>query len=172
MTHAPAPVICLVGFSGCGKTTLVEGLIRELKAAGLRIAAFKQSHHTVEVDRPGKDSWRMSEAGADVVILSSPDKVAMFRRTRGQREEFDVLLSLVEGKVDVVLAEGFHQLQLPQVLVGRNATELSTFPMNGSLVATVSPDDSSPREAPHFQRDDIAGLAAFIHRLLRQQAGA
>lgn len=170
MTHA-TPVACLVGFSGSGKTTLLEGIIRRLKADGLRVAAFKQSHHTVEVDRPGKDSWRMSEAGADVVVLSSPDKVAMFRRTGGQREEFAALLALVAGRVDLVLAEGFHQFDLPQVLVGRDATELSTFPMNGSLLATVSPDQTSPRTAPHFHRDDVSGLAEFLRRRLLPDAG-
>ncbi len=162
MSHPVPPVICMVGFSGSGKTTLLEGVIRELKAAGLRVAAFKQSHHSVEVDRAGKDSWRMSEAGADVVILSSPDKVALFRRTEGQREEFDALLALLEGRADVVLAEGFHHVPLPQVLVGRDAGELARFPLNGSLIATVSPDETAPREVPHFQRDDVAGLAAFI----------
>lgn len=171
MTHTRIPVFCMVGFSGCGKTTLLEGLIRELKAAGLRVAAFKQSHHTVEVDRAGKDSWRMSQAGADVVVLSSPDKVAMFRKTGGQREEFDALLALVEGRVDLVLAEGFHHLPLPQVLVGRDATELSMFPLNGSLLATVSPDDTSPRDVPHFQRDDVSGLAAFLRGRLATEAG-
>ena len=78
---AAIPVVCLVGRSGVGKTTLLEKLIPELKRRGYRVATVK--HHSrpgFEIDRPGKDTWRHAQAGSDHVIIAAPDRVASIRR--------------------------------------------------------------------------------------------
>jgi len=75
------PVISFVGNSGVGKTTFLEKLIVILKARGYRLAAIKHDVHEFEVDYPGKDSWRLTQAGADIVVLSSADKLALIERT-------------------------------------------------------------------------------------------
>ncbi|MFQ5576026.1 MAG: molybdopterin-guanine dinucleotide biosynthesis protein B [Anaerolineae bacterium] len=86
MTHpadallAP-PVICVVGRSKAGKTTLLEKLIPRLKERGYRLATIKHhSHPGIEMDRPGKDTWRHARAGSDHVIIAAPDRVASIRR--------------------------------------------------------------------------------------------
>lgn len=71
------PIICVVGRSKSGKTTLLEKLIPELKRRGYRVATIKHhSHPGFEIDVPGKDTWRHAQAGSDHVIISAPDKVA------------------------------------------------------------------------------------------------
>ncbi|OGO19675.1 MAG: molybdopterin-guanine dinucleotide biosynthesis protein B, partial [Chloroflexi bacterium RBG_16_50_9] len=69
------PVVAFAGKSGVGKTTLLEKVVRELKIRGLRVAVIKHSHHDIEIDQPGKDSWRFARAGSDVVAISSPGKL-------------------------------------------------------------------------------------------------
>lgn len=66
-----APIIAFAAPSGTGKTTLLEGVIRALVARGNRVAVLKSDAHRVVLDKPGKDSWRFSEAGAaSVAVLS------------------------------------------------------------------------------------------------------
>jgi molybdopterin-guanine dinucleotide biosynthesis protein B len=65
-------VVCIVGFSGAGKTTVTVGLVTALKQHDLRVGTIKHDVHGFEIDRPGKDSWRHKQAGASTTIISSP----------------------------------------------------------------------------------------------------
>jgi len=75
-----APIICIVGKKRCGKTILIEKLIRELKKRNYKIATLKHDTHGFEVDHPGKDTWRHAQAGADSVTISSPWGVTMMKK--------------------------------------------------------------------------------------------
>jgi len=105
-------VVCVVQFigpSGSGKTSYIVALSRILKSHGLRVAVLKHTHHSVDV--PGKDSWRfVEEGGADysIVVRGSGDRVAIFTRDKS----LESIVEWLEGRVDVVLVEGFKDLQL------------------------------------------------------------
>ncbi|MFQ6112165.1 MAG: molybdopterin-guanine dinucleotide biosynthesis protein B, partial [Nitrospinota bacterium] len=73
------PIICIVGKSEAGKTTLMESLIAELKGRGYSVATVKHDVHGVDLDQPGKDSWRYAQAGSDAVVLSSPTTLALIK---------------------------------------------------------------------------------------------
>ena len=62
-------VFGIAGHSGMGKTTLLERLLPELRARGLSVSMIKHSHKDIEIDRPGKDSYRLREAGCQEVLL-------------------------------------------------------------------------------------------------------
>ena len=84
----PIPFLGFVAFSGTGKTTLLTRLIPELKLLSLRCAVIKHSHHDFSVDIPGKDSHRLSEAGAEQVLLegfrqTAIAKIEVHRPSRG-----------------------------------------------------------------------------------------
>ena len=56
-------VFGIAGHSGMGKTTLLERLVPEISARGLVVSLIKHSHKNIDIDRPGKDSYRLREAG-------------------------------------------------------------------------------------------------------------
>ena len=71
------PVIGFAAYSGTGKTTLIEKLLRRLKEKGFRVAVIKHDAHDFDIDREGKDSWRFTQAGADIMLISSEKKTAV-----------------------------------------------------------------------------------------------
>ncbi|MEY4766440.1 MAG: hypothetical protein RI907_3113, partial [Pseudomonadota bacterium] len=79
-------VFGIVGHSGMGKTTLLERLLPELNARGMRVSLIKHSHKDIEVDRPGKDSFRLREAGCSEVLLLGQSRWALMHELRGAPE--------------------------------------------------------------------------------------
>jgi formylmethanofuran dehydrogenase subunit E len=125
------PIIRFIGKSGSGKTTLLAEVVRLLGAEGMRVAAFKQAHHRVDLDRKGKDSFRFAAAGAAFVTVVSPDKLATFEACESRPDLLE-LASRVGVDVDVLLAEGFHDVATPYFLV----------------LAPGQDDDRSPEREP------------------------
>jgi len=141
------PVVSVVGRSNTGKTTLLEGLLPALKAAGLRVAVVK-------------DTFRFAEAGADLVVGVSPVQVATFTREKGSDDLDSVIAHHCVG-YDLVLTEGYKRGVYPKIEVHRaelNADLLCDF---GEMLALVT-DTDWPTDVPQFALDDSVGLAAFI----------
>ncbi len=153
------PLISFVGRSGVGKTTVMERLVRELKARGLRIAVVKHHAHTPPIDAPGKDSWRFAEAGADAVIVSSPVEVARFERVG--RELTLAEIAARTGDVDLILTEGFKREAAPKIEVSRAAVGTDLIATPQELIAVVA-DHPIALAVPLFALDDMAGLATFV----------
>ena len=119
-TRPHPPAVAFVARSGTGKTTLVEAVIREMRARGYRIGALKHEAHRFEIDRPGKDSARFTEAGAEIMVLVSDDTVAMVQKP-AQPPKLDKLLQLWFNEMDLVLVEGYKTSDLPRIEVHRAA---------------------------------------------------
>lgn len=101
-------VIDFVGYSGSGKTTLVEQLVTIFCNAGFDVAAIKSAHHEIQVDKPGKDSYRFQAAGAQQVIVKNDSGWAMMRRTPLKPATLKELVSKLDP-CDLVLVEGFKK---------------------------------------------------------------
>jgi molybdopterin-guanine dinucleotide biosynthesis protein MobB len=114
------PVISVVAKSGSGKTTLLVKLIAELKARGYRVGAIKHDAHHFDIDHEGKDSWRLTNAGADTMLITSPAKIALVKKNpAGEAPPLEQLLAAYFPDVDLVLAEGFKRYALPKIEVHR-----------------------------------------------------
>jgi len=155
------PVISVVGRSDSGKTTLVEGLIRELTARGWRVASVKHHVHEVEVDVPGKDSWRHARAGSVTTMISSPTQFVTVRRVERERT-LDELVDAA-GDADVLLTEGFKQGGDVRIEVMRRARsdELVTEPGRLFAVVTDAPE-IVPEGVPVFALDAHSSVAEMI----------
>jgi len=100
------PIISIVGKSNSGKTVLVEKLIKELKKRGFRIGIIKHAHHGFTLDKKGKDSWRHKEAGADTVVVLSPNMLTMVKDH--EDESIDAHKKYFMD-MDLVITEGFKR---------------------------------------------------------------
>jgi len=160
------PIISVVGKSDVGKTTLLVKLIPELKARGYRIATIKHDTHGFDIDRPGKDTWKHAEAGADIVAISSPTKVAFIEKV--ERElTLDEVASRIKG-VDLIITEGYKRGDKPKIEVHRKALGEGLLCTEEELLAVVT-DEPLPLNVPLFGLDDVAGLADFIEaRVLKR----
>ncbi len=114
-------VIGFSGYSGAGKTTLVEALIASLVMAGQRVSVVKHAHHEFDIDHPGKDSWRHRQAGAFEVVIASRRRLAKIREfaVEVQPTVHQLLAELVE--CDWALVEGFKHADLLKIEVWRAA---------------------------------------------------
>lgn len=152
----------IVGWSGSGKTTLIEALLPRLAATGLRVSVVKQSHHDVEIDRPGKDSWRHRQAGAQEVILASPQRWALMHELRGAAEPaLDDLLTRL-APCDLVLVEGFKREPHPKLEVWRAALGKPWLHPDDPHVLAVAADAAPPSGLRRFDLDDPAAIGRFI----------
>ena len=77
-------VVSFVAKSGTGKTTLLEKVIAELKKRGYRVGAIKHDAHKFDIDHPGKDSHRLTAAGADTIGIVDPDGAAVVCEVAGE----------------------------------------------------------------------------------------
>jgi molybdopterin-guanine dinucleotide biosynthesis protein MobB len=158
---ARPPVISFIAKSGTGKTTFLEKLLPELKARWLRVGVLKHHAHTTPFDVPGKDSYRLAQAGADVVVGASAIQVAVFYQEDGAAD-LEAVIARHFGGLDLVLAEGFKQGNYPKIEVHRAAsghTKLLGEP--GELVALVT-DEPWPTDVPQFDLEDASGVADFL----------
>lgn len=154
-------IVSVVGKSDAGKTTLLERLIAELTRRGYKVASIKHDIHDFEIDKEGKDSWRLKKAGATTTIISSPHKVAVISNT-----DRDLSLSELRERFilaeDIILSEGYYRDQHPKIEVSQKEGPYELLCTNDkSLIAVVS---KHPLElpVPWFNLGDLQGIVDFI----------
>jgi cyclic pyranopterin phosphate synthase len=154
------PVFTFAAYSGTGKTTIIEKVIRALKEKGLRLAVLKHDGHRFEIDREGKDSWRFTQAGADITILSSQEKTAYMEQ---RPLSLKALLAMVHD-VDLILVEGYKNEGLPQIGIARKATGKGfTAPLDRFMAVITDLEDVDVNvNVPRFDLDDTQGVTEFI----------
>lgn len=132
------PYITFAGYSGSGKTTLILKIIAYLKEKGFRIAALKHDGHNFEMDKKGKDTYRMKQAGANCIAIASNDKYALIANS-DHRLTFMELAKIITQDVDIIIGEGFKDEDIPKILVHRkenNKPNLYGIEKNIVAVAT------------------------------------
>lgn len=158
------PILSVVGRPKCGKTTMLEKLIGELKRRGYRVATIKHhSHPGFEIDQPGKDSWRHAQAGSDHVVIASPDKIASIRRLEGELSLDEIAGTIQE--VDIILTEGYKRAGKPALEVVRSETGLDLLCDPEQLFA-IATDTHLAADKPQFSLDDVFGIVDLIEEHL------
>lgn len=158
--RATMPVISIVGASGSGKTTLLEALVPELRGRGYAVAVIKHHPHPgLETDQRGKDTWRLRMAGADRVLLVSPNQIVQWKRVDAEPSLQQVLDEVRE--VDLVLTEGFKLESTPKIEVNRRDHYPTLLSPPEELIAVVS-DQAFDVDVPQFALHDISHLADFV----------
>jgi len=156
------PIVSIVGKSQSGKTMLMEQLIAEFKRRGYKVAALKHSHGGMEIDHPGKDSWRFAQAGSDAVFVSSPDKLA-FIKNLNHDLNIEEIMPIVGPEFDLILAEGFRKSKIPKIEVHRKelGDDLLCSPEELSAIVTDGSLDTDRAQLPW---GDTVAVADFIEK--------
>lgn len=160
----PVPAVSFVAKSGTGKTTLLEQVIAVLTGRGWRVGAIKHDAHRFDIDHEGKDSWRLTAAGAATMLISSPEKLAIVKKHPAS-PPISELIATYFTDVDIVLTEGFKLGDLPKIEVNRKerSKELLCRGTNrdNTLIA-VATDSGLSLDVPCLDLNDPASVAAFI----------
>jgi len=155
-------VIGLAGWSGAGKTTLIERVLPVFAARGLRVSTLKHAHHHFDMDVPGKDSWRHREAGAHEVLVAAAGRWALLHELRGAAEPgLGELLGLL-APVDLVMLEGWRNGAHPKIEVWRAANgKPLLFPGDATIRGLIG-DRVECGALPHVPFEDVAAAADLL----------
>jgi molybdopterin-guanine dinucleotide biosynthesis protein B len=159
------PLFGVVGWKNSGKTTLMVGLVSELTRRRYAVSAIKHAHASFEIDHAGRDSFKLREAGACQVALSSPRRFALMRELRDAPEmPFEEVLNYA-GSGDLVLIEGYKREAFPKIEIRREGAA-SREALHGTvpqIVAIASDYPDTERDPlPSFHLENIAGMVDFI----------
>ena len=157
------PIFSVVGSSNSGKTTLIEKLIPEFRKRGYRVGTIKHASHGFDMDREGKDSWRHLQAGADTVMVSSPNQAALVtRNTSGKLAD---LVRYLKDDVDVIITEGCKKERMPKIEVFRQETGGTPVCLNDPTLIAIATDHPIPASVPVFGLDDVEGIVTLIETM-------
>ena len=157
-------VVAFVAKSNTGKTTLLEKVIKELKNRGYKVGAIKHDAHSFDIDHPGKDSHRLTAAGADTMLITSPEKLALIKRHEAAAPLEELVVTYFSD-MDIVLTEGFKMSSLPKIEVHRQERSPSLLCRgenhDPTLVAVAS-DEALDLDVPVLDLNDIKGITDFV----------
>ena len=157
---------CVIGVcaanSGSGKTTLIEKLIPQLINKGLVISVIKHAHHKFDIDTPGKDSFRIREAGASQTLIFNDHRSALI--TENMKDTFNMhqAINQINSDADIILIEGLKNMSFPKIEVHRKEISKEIlFKKDSTIIAFIS-DFLIDTQIPSFDINDINSIVNFI----------
>lgn len=166
MQNPRVPVLGFAAFSGTGKTTLITQLIPLLKAAGIQLGVIKHSHHNFEIDKPGKDSYRIRTAGASPVLIVSSHRQAIITEYPEIIEPklSDQLIALNQSSVDLILVEGFKAEKFPKIELHRPVLNKPLLYPNDPTIIAIASDQKlmTPSYLTQLDLNDVPMISSYI----------
>ena len=159
------PVLAIAAWSGTGKTTLLKAIIPALSVRGVRPGLIKHTHHNMDIDTPGKDSYELRKAGAAQTLVASSQRWALMTETPDE-EEIDLayLISRMDhSRLDLVLVEGFKHEPVAKILLFRSDTghDINELTLDEHVIAVAS-DVPLSLQVPVLDINNAEGIVNFI----------
>ena len=164
------PLLAIVGWSGTGKTTLLQQVIPILNSKGIRAGLIKHTHHEVDVDTPGKDSYLLRKAGASQVMVASSERWALMCETPEKRSiDLPYLLSRMDHSVlEIVLVEGFKEESVPKIVLWRAGIKGGIEKLLDEQAIAVASDQKLALDVPVLDINRPDNVADFIADWLKK----
>jgi molybdopterin-guanine dinucleotide biosynthesis protein MobB len=164
------PLLAIAAWSGTGKTTLLKQLIPVLCQRGIRPGLIKHTHHNMDVDKPGKDSYELRKAGAAQTLVASKQRWALMTETP-EEEELDLVFlasRMDASKLDLILVEGFKHEEIAKIVLFREDAghQPEELVVDQHAIAVAS-DVSLSVDVPLLDINDVEGIADFVVRWMR-----
>ncbi len=164
--NAP-PILGFIAYSGTGKTTLLTKLIPLFKQQGLRLAVIKHTHHPIDLDQPGKDSYLLRQSGADSTFIVSPRRWACTVEISEKQEVSlqQILPSLLYTQPDLILVEGFKRENYPKIEIHRpNLHHPLLYPQDPTIIAVATDQPMDNVELPQLDLNNPPEIVTFIQQ--------
>ncbi|WP_369789286.1 molybdopterin-guanine dinucleotide biosynthesis protein MobB [Rouxiella sp. WC2420] len=168
------PILGIVAHSGSGKTTLLKQLIPYLRDRQIRVGLIKHSHHSVDIDTPGKDSYELRKAGADQTMVASSNRWALMTETP-EAEELDLhyLASRFDDStLDLILVEGFKREKIAKIALFRTASGREIDDILDDFVIAIATDTFFKWSLPLLDLNNIAEIGEFIVNWLSDRSSS
>lgn len=175
MVEFDLPVMGFAAYSGTGKTTLLSKVIPLLTAKGYRIGIIKHTHHNIDIDKPGKDSYVLREAGASQTVIASRNRTAIIIEKPEATDEpilEEALANLQTSSLDLVLVEGFKAAEFVKIELHREAlAKPYLFPNDTNIIAiatdhALEPDISVDTRIDKLDINQPLQIANYIEQKL------
>lgn len=164
-TDKNVPVIGFAGFSGSGKTTLLKQVLTQLKNSGLKLAVIKHSHHDIELDKPGKDSYELRHSGACQLVLATANRMFHFTE-RDQHSEpslVEALVALNFEELDLILVEGFRDEAFSKIEIHRPSYHKPLLCEHDQNIIAIASDDANLTvDRPLLDLNKPSSISHFI----------
>jgi molybdopterin-guanine dinucleotide biosynthesis protein B len=164
------PIVSIVGKSNSGKTTLIVKLVKELKLRGYKVATIKHSHHHLELDTKGKDSWLHTQAGADAVVISSHNMLGIMQQLSNELPLTEIIDTYLHT-MDIIIVEGYKSEAVPKIEVFRTEVCDELVCKNDRHLIAVIGDKKPEIGVPFFHIDDTpSAIADFVISSFRKSS--
>ncbi|MDP3743752.1 MAG: molybdopterin-guanine dinucleotide biosynthesis protein B [Methylotenera sp.] len=170
----PLPIIGICAASSkVGKTTLITQLIPALAKRNIRVSVIKHTHHQFDIDYPGKDSYKIREAGAAQTLIASNKRWALMtelthnhhapHEVNQQDESLEALVRIINPNyADLILVEGFKSEPIPKIEVYRPSLNMPLLAALDPSVIAVASDEALSLNIPVLALNDIEQIVDFI----------
>lgn len=178
-TYNNIPLLGFAAFSGTGKTTLLEQLIPQLNQAHIQVAMIKHTHHEkFDIDKPGKDSYRLRKAGAKQMLVASAKRWALMvehdsNEVLQEPDLFSLLPQLDINKLDLILVEGFKHEAISKIELHRPSLNKPLLYQNDANIIAIASDHENLHtqypdvlDCPLLDINNIPQITTFISKLL------
>lgn len=155
----------VAGFSGAGKTTLIEGVLPRLALQGVRVSVIKHAHHGFDIDRPGKDTYRFREAGAFEVLVGSARRWVLMHEVGAEEPTLEEQVGRL-SPCDLVIVEGYKSHRIPKIEVHRPVLGHPCLFERDPDVIAVASDGTIAFGGPVLPLNDIDLITQFIMEFL------
>ena len=172
---SPVPILGFAAYSGTGKTTLLRQLIPVLKDKNITVAVIKHAHHRFDIDIPGKDSYEIRQAGAQQVLVSSRNLMALMEVQTAEITEpqlSDLIPRLNTSAVDLILVEGFKDDAFPKIELHRPSLDKPLLHSNDEKIIAIAVDApfNNTQAIKQLDLNNIDEIANYIHTLITKGA--
>ncbi|QQG28523.1 molybdopterin-guanine dinucleotide biosynthesis protein B [Pectobacterium carotovorum] len=164
-----APLLAITAYSGTGKTTLLKHVIPLLTHHGVRVGLIKHTHHQMDIDTPGKDSYELRKAGAAQTIVASSQRWALMTETPDQEEPniYHLAGKMDASTLDLVLVEGFKYERIAKIALFRQSLGRELSDLIDEYVIAIAADGEIDTMLPVLDINQPEQVATFIHQWLK-----
>ena len=155
--------------SGSGKTYVLERLIPALKKRGYSVSAIKHAHHNFDIDKPGKDSFKIREAGAKQTLIFNNARSALITESAEQDLDLGKVIEQINQPTDIILVEGLKTMQIPKIEIYREQISSERLYIKDPKIIGVISDIDIKYDIPSFEFIDLDKLAEFIIKQMKNE---